>query len=140
MSLTKLSAKPKVNKILLSIKPKFIEEIKKGNKKFEFRKTIFKNTDIDTVIIYASSPISKAIGEFKIKNILVNCPKELWRQTSKNAGITSEFFEEYFNNKKIGYAIEISELVIYSEPLDIQKKFGLKAPQSFCYIKNNDIS
>ena len=62
MSLTKLSAKPKVNKILLSIKPKFIEEIKKGNKNFEYRKTIFKNTDIDTVIIYASSPISKSIG------------------------------------------------------------------------------
>lgn len=135
MSLTKLSAKPKVNKILLSIKPKFIEEIKKGNKKFEYRKTIFKNTDIDTVVIYASSPISKAIGEFKIKKILVNTPKELWRQTSNKSGITLDFFNEYFCNKDKGYAIEISELVIYKEPIDILNKFGLRAPQSFCYIK-----
>lgn len=135
MSLTKLSARPKVNKILLSIKPKFIEEIKKGNKKFEYRKTIFKNTDIDTVVIYASSPISKAIGEFKIKNILVNNPKELWRQTSNKSGITLDFFNEYFSNKDKGYALEISELVIYKEPIDIFNKFGLIAPQSFCYIK-----
>lgn len=135
MSLTKLSAKPKVNKILLSIKPKFIEEIKKGNKKFEYRKTIFKNADIDTVIIYASSPISKAIGEFKIKNIRVNNPKELWRQTSNKSGITLDFFNEYFMNKDKGYAIEISELVIYEEPIDIFNKYGLRAPQSFCYIK-----
>ena len=135
MSLTKLSAKPKVNKILLSIKPKFIEEIKNGNKKFEYRKTIFKNLDIDTVVIYASSPISKAVGEFKIKKILKENPNQLWKLTKDKSGISLDFYNEYFDNKKIGYAIEISELKIYKKPIDINENFGLKAPQSFCYIK-----
>lgn len=136
MNLTKLSAKPKVNKILLSIKPKFIEEIKKGNKKFEYRKTIFKNKDIDTVIIYASSPISKAVGEFKIKNILIDTPKNIWNQTKDNSGISKDFFNEYFEDKNYAYAIEITETVFYDIPKDIFEKYKLKAPQSFCYIYN----
>ena len=46
-------------KILLSIKPTFVEEIFKGDKKFEFRRTIFKRKDIKKVVVYATKPIGK---------------------------------------------------------------------------------
>lgn len=38
-------------KILLSIKPVFVEEIFKGDKKFEYRRTIFKRKDIKKVVV-----------------------------------------------------------------------------------------
>ncbi len=41
--------------VLLSIKPKYVEKIKNGNKKFEFRKSLFieKNqTKIEKIFIY----------------------------------------------------------------------------------------
>ena len=53
-------------RVLLSIKPEFAELIFKGTKKFEFRKSIFKNSEIKTVVVYASSPMQKVIGEFEI--------------------------------------------------------------------------
>ena len=54
-------------KVLLSIKPEFVEKIFNGTKKYEFRKSIFKNKNIDTVVVYASSPWQYVIGEFKIE-------------------------------------------------------------------------
>ena len=37
--------------VLLSIKPEFAEKIFNGTKKFEFRKSIFKNTDVKKVVV-----------------------------------------------------------------------------------------
>lgn len=44
--------------VLLSIKPKYIEKIKKGVKLYEFRRVIFKQ-DISEIYVYATAPIKK---------------------------------------------------------------------------------
>ena len=56
-------------KVILSIKPEFANKIFNGTKKFEFRRTLFKNKEIKMIIVYASAPISKVIGEFEIDRI-----------------------------------------------------------------------
>ena len=59
--------------VLLSIKPNYVEEIKKGNKKYEFRKSLFskKNLNkIEKVFIYSSSPVQKIVARFFISVIL----------------------------------------------------------------------
>ncbi len=40
--------------ILVSIKPQFVKEIKKGNKLFEFRRSIHKDKNIKKMLIYSS--------------------------------------------------------------------------------------
>ena len=60
-------------KVVLSIKPEFAFKIFDGTKKFEFRKAIFKNHKIKTVIVYASSPVQQVIGEFEIEKIINKC-------------------------------------------------------------------
>ena len=64
-------------KVLLSIKPIFANEIFNGNKKFEYRKSIFKNKDIKTIVVYSTKPIGKIIGEFDIENIIEDSPSEI---------------------------------------------------------------
>ena len=109
-------------KVLLSIKPKFVESIIKGNKKYEYRKAIFKK-NVDTVVIYKTTPFCKIIGEFEI---------DIWQITQEFAGITQDYFDKYFYNRKIAYAIKIGNIKQYElEPKDIIKQF--KAPQSFMY-------
>lgn len=115
--------------LVLSIKPEYVEEIKAGRKRFEFRKTIFKKK-VEKVYIYASSPISKVVGEFQPVDILSGCPSEIWKKTKKHSGITEQFYNEYFANKTIAYAIVIQNLKIY----DIPKSLPFHAPQSFRYI------
>jgi predicted transcriptional regulator len=57
-------------KVVLSIKPEFAFKIFEGTKKFEFRKSIFKNENIKTIIVYASSPVQQVIGEFDFDEVL----------------------------------------------------------------------
>ena len=120
-------------KVLLSIKPEFVEQIFNGNKKYEFRRTIFKNKGITKVIIYASAPISRIVGEFDIEEILTDNVNELWNITKEFSGINKEYFYKYFSKKDSGFAIKIKSFKKYETPLNISS-LGKKPPQSFLYL------
>lgn len=121
-------------KVLLSIKPQFAVKIFDGTKKFEFRKSIFKNSKINTVVVYASSPMQKVIGEFTFDEIMEENPEVLWEKTKKHSGITKEFFDEYFFNREKAFAIRVKETNQYKTPMDLID-FDLNfAPQSFVYL------
>lgn len=122
-------------KVLLSIKPQFVEEIFSGNKKFEYRKAIFKKKDIKTIVIYATMPVGKIVGEFDIDTILEEDPKSLWEHTKEYSGITEEFYNEYFNGRDKGFAIKIKSLKEYRIPICPYNTYeNFTAPQSFKYI------
>lgn len=121
-------------KVLLSIKPQFAIKIFDGTKKFEFRKSVFKNSNINTVIVYASSPMQKVIGEFTIDEIMEEEPEALWEMTKKHSGITKDFFDEYFFNRDRAFAIKVKDTTRYKEPKEL-RDFDLNfAPQSFVYL------
>lgn len=121
-------------KAILSIKPEFANKILNGEKKFEYRKKIFKK-DIESVIIYSSRPVGKLVGEFKVKNIIHDDKNIVWKKTNNLSGISHKFFNEYFNNHDKAYALEIEDLVVYESPIDPKTlNSNFKAPQSFCYI------
>lgn len=121
-------------KVILSIKPIYAEKILNGEKIYELRKTIFKNPNIKKVVIYASYPISKVIGEFEIEDIIHEDLKNLWLKTKDHSYVNKTFFNEYFENRKMGYAIKIKSTKKYKKLLDIKESFGIRAPQSFAYI------
>lgn len=122
-------------KVLLSIKPEYADKILSGEKRFEFRKSIFKKEGIRTVIIYATMPVGKVIGEFNIKNILSDKPEFIWDRTRDLSGITKSFFDSYFYERSKAYAIEVESVKKYDTPICLSDiKTGLKAPQSFTYI------
>jgi predicted transcriptional regulator len=121
-------------RVLLSIKPEFADLIFSGEKQFEYRKQIFKQ-DVDTVVVYASSPVQKIIGEFSIEDIYHDNITSLWNKTKKYSGISLEYYKEYFTNKSQGYAIKVAETKLYPEPIDLNSMYSSPPPQSFAYIK-----
>ncbi len=121
-------------KVLLSIKPEFAEKIFDGSKRFEFRRSIFKNNQINTIVVYASSPMQRVIGEFEIDHILFDEIENLWQKTRKYAGVEEEYFFNYFSEKKQGYAIAIKETRIYIKPLLLKENYNMLPPQSFAYL------
>jgi len=86
--------------VILSIKPKYVKRIFNGTKKYEFRKRIFKNPNIDTIIIYSTSPVKRIVGYFLIDKIIKKSPKNLWEICKDEAGVTKESFFNYFKKKK----------------------------------------
>jgi predicted transcriptional regulator len=121
--------------VLLSIKPKFVERIRNGEKRFEYRKKIFKDQSVSKLLIYSSSPVKQIVAECWIRRVLVNSPQIIWHETKKESGITSDYFFRYFDGKSIAYAIEFDSVRFYSSP-KVLKTLGVKkAPQSFCYVE-----
>ncbi len=121
-------------KVLLSIKPEYAEKILSGEKKYEFRRAIFKDQSVKTVVIYASSPIQKVIGEFDIECIISLDLNKLWENTKYHSGVDKEFYDSYFHGKEIGHAIKVKKTKRYRKRQDLID-FDIKyPPQSFCYL------
>jgi predicted transcriptional regulator len=121
-------------RVLLSIKPEFAFKIFEGEKKFEFRKVIFKNPTVKTVVVYASSPVQQVIGEFEIDDILTSSPSDIWEMTKRYSGISEVFFYEYFADREIAHAIKIKKTKKYKRPLSLKEDFNVSPPQSYLYL------
>lgn len=124
-------------KVLLSIKPKYVDEIIKGNKKYEFRKTDFKRKkELKEVYIYSTSPVKKIVGYFEFEKIIKDHPNVLWENYKEFSGIDEEEFFQYYEGRNNGFAIEIGRLELFEEPIDPKTAFpNFTAPQSFRYFE-----
>lgn len=122
-----------MKKVLLSIKPEFADKIFNGTKKYEFRRSIFKE-DIKIIVVYVSYPVQEIVGEFEIDNILTGKVNKIWNMTKKFSGITKQYYDEYFENKDEANAICIGRLKKYRKK-KLLSDFGIVfPPQSFMYI------
>ena len=123
-------------RVLLSVKPRFAEAILAGVKTFEFRRALFRRQNIKTVVLYASSPTCKVVGEFTIDQVLSLTPDALWGETQDGGGIDRDFFDRYFEGRDTAHALKVKRARRYRWPLSLQKDLGIThPPQSFCYLK-----
>lgn len=123
----------KKENIILPIKPIYAEKILLGEKKYEYRKRLCKKR-IDKIYIYASAPVKMIIGEADIINKMSMDKEKLWRKTQKYAGITKEFYDQYFENQECAYAYSIGKVKRYRFPISLGS-IGIEfVPQSFVYV------
>lgn len=123
-----------MKKILLSIKPEYVQEILEGRKKYEYRRVVFKDRSVHRLLIYSSSPIRKIVAECEIVNVFKDNPASLWDRTKAYSGISKVFFDNYFSGCQMAYAIELGHIEILACPRRLMD-YGIKrAPQSFMYL------
>ena len=124
--------------VLLSVKPKYAEEILSGRKKYEFRRSVFKKQNIERVYIYSSSPVSRIVATFEIEQILKGSPETIWKLCNKYAGISKNDFFDYFKNSDVAYAIKIGNVDSFLNPINPHHIIeDFKPPQSFYYVPLN---
>ncbi len=121
--------------VLLSIKPEFADKIFDGTKKYEYRKSIFKREGVRRIVVYASSPVRKVVGEFMIEDILSDDVEAIWGKTAVASGISKSFFQAYFENRERAYAIKIGRVTKYKKARELGDYNLSTAPQSFVYLK-----
>lgn len=127
--------------VLLSIRPEFVEKIFSGTKRFEFRRVIFKSRNVSRVVVYASSPVQRVVGEFEVDGILALSRRQLWKRTKEFAGIGKGYFDEYFGDKETAYAIRIKSAKRYSNPVTLEELApSTRPPQSFIYLSSEQKS
>ena len=121
--------------VLLSIKPRYVKSIIDGEKRYEFRKKVFRSPSVSRVLIYSSSPVKKIVASFEVGKILEDRPENLWENVKDYAGIDDRDFFEYFAGKTRAFAIEILDLQEFAEPIDPRDAMpDFVPPQSYCYV------
>ncbi len=122
-----------MSRILISINPEHVKNIINGSKKFEYRTKAAKK-DIDSIIIYSTFPTKKIVAEVTIDEVLSCSPDLLWEQTKDFSGISKEFFDAYFDNRKVAYAYKLGTVKVFDKPQELSDYGVFFAPQSFVYI------
>lgn len=119
--------------ILLSIKPEYVDKIFAGNKRYEFRRKGCKR-QVSKIVIYATCPVRKVLGEMEIKQVLVDSPLRLWECTKQYAGIDENLFFKYFQGCSIAYGYEVKNVIRYNRARDLSEYGIAFAPQSYIYL------
>ena len=127
-------------RVLLSIRPRFAEAILSGTKGFEFRRRVFRDRDVDTVVMYASRPVGMVVGEFSVRRVLSLHPDALWAAIQHAPGIDKESFDSYFLGCESGHAIEVGAARRYGALVDLKRDLRINhPPQSFQYLQPAEV-
>lgn len=124
--------------VLLSIKPEYAQKLYSGEKKFEFRRRIFRRDDIEKIFIYSTSPSCRITGSAGIEGIIEGNKEEIWEKCFLYSGMAEKDFFEYFQGVKTGFAIEMKDILKFAKPIDPHEIFNeFIPPQSFCYMEKD---
>lgn len=121
---------------LLSIRPKYAEEILAGRKRVEFRRRPLPQ-DVTRVVIYATAPVARVVGAFQVEAVDSTTPSEAWRQYHQVGGIGREDFESYYEGTDTAHVIRIRDVEIANSPFALSEvDESLRPPQSFVYLRD----
>jgi predicted transcriptional regulator len=119
---------------LLSIHPRFADAIMRGEKRVEFRR---RGPAADTafVIVYATAPVRRVVGWFRVGAVEAHHPEILWLRFGPVGGIEPDEFESYYAGAQSGTAISVAHAERLDQPVTLASLDGSASPpQSFRYV------
>jgi predicted transcriptional regulator len=124
---------------LMAIHPEYADAILDGRKVVEFRKRS-PAPDINSVLIYATSPVQRIVGEFGIDRVVRGTPIEIWRTFGEGGSIARLDFDRYYQNSKTAVAL----VVRWARRLDSAVPLSAltptpTVPQSFSYVLSHQV-
>jgi len=129
--------------VLISILPKWADQIFSGAKKWEYRRVAINAEKGSKLILYASGRLHAIVGEATIEKVLIEPVDLLIQHTVKEVQETPDELREVFAGKKVGCAIKVKNPIRYTTPLSlstIRKEIpNFRPPQSFYYISDNTL-
>jgi len=129
-----MASEPDRTAALMSIHPRYADQIMDGTKRVEFRRCRFAS-DPQFVVIYATAPVSKVIGLFEVDGVEEAPPAELWNRYHAVAGIPAGAYNDYYRGAERGVAIRVGRVRSLLEPLELSAVIGNSPPpQSFRYL------
>lgn len=128
-------AEPTAERVaLMAIHPRYADAILDGRKRVEFRKRRVAS-DIDTVLIYATSPVSRVVGSFTIEDVVVDAPEAIWEEFGHAGVIDRDAFAQYYASSSAAVAIRVKDTERFEHPIalcDLEPRPAV--PQSFSYL------
>lgn len=129
--------------LLLSIRPRFVEQILAGSKAVELRRVRPRVNAGDLIVVYASGDQKAIVGAFAISAVVAEKPAKLWRRFGPKTGMSKREFDSYFEGVSQGYGFEVGKRWQLPKPvtLAVLRKTvpGFHPPQSYRYMEMQKI-
>lgn len=124
--------------LMLSVRSPHWERILSGEKSIELRRLRPRVCTGDSLVLYATAPVSAIVGSVTVQRITEHHPRHLWKLTSSGCGLTYQQFIEYFEGVERGFAIFVSSPRRSRQPLSLgQVQLSwpdFRAPQGYKYL------
>lgn len=130
--------------ILLSIQPRHVSRIMRGEKTVEVRTRFSSKWRGSRAAMYSTSPTRAIVGHARIADVVQGDPEGIWKAYSEAVGCSREEFMRYANGAKHVYAIILDDIQPYRDGLGIPLtqmqhllSKDLVPPQSYYNLSNN---
>ena len=115
----------KVDEAIISIHPKYVEAILRGEKTIELRRRI-PNIQIGTRLwIYSTRPQAAIVGTAIVGEIHRESPSAIWKRWSTHMCVSQEAYDDYFHDSNVAIAICLTNVFKY-RPIAIEQLRAIK--------------
>lgn len=127
--------------ILLSVRPKYAEQIATGMKRVEFRR-VWPSEPVELVALYSTAPTSRVIAFTPIKKIVEGSPTALWECAKEfGGGLTRAELFAYMAGRKRGFALILGRVHVMKCPIDPTVCIpNFHVPQSYRYLSARELT
>lgn len=126
--------------LLLSVKPRFAEQIFAGTKTVEFRRS-WASEPVGLAVVYSSSPVQRLVGIVEIEGAVVASPSSVWTKCrERGPGLERKELMEYFAGKDQVYGVMLGTLTRPEKPIRPKLLFrDFRPPQSYRYLTATEL-
>lgn len=128
--------------MLLSIRPRHVNDIVAGRKTVELRRTRPSVKPGQPVAIYATTPAAALVATCRITRLDSGPPVDLWESVSGRAAVSRLHYDAYFQTAAVAYALHLDgvqtlESRVTLEHLRLTR--GFMPPQTWRFLNRQQL-
>ena len=121
-----------VDSYMMSIKEVYGLNLLNGKSMWEYRRRKSKINTGDKIILYATAPNKKLIGEFIVGKVLIGTPNSIWNKTKRDICYKKNEVVPYLESGNYPIAFQVSNPKKYLPEISVKNIPGFKPPMSYC--------
>lgn len=121
--------------IIISMAPKSAEALFDNPEKNVVFYKVTPANKVLRVIVYATAPVKKVVGEFDLQEIKIAATSTIWKNFSKASVISKKEYDSYYEGKEKAHAMISKKTYKYRNPKDLSDYNMSKGPSGFQYLK-----
>lgn len=118
---------------MIALHPQYWEMYKDGSKVWELRKVNHSPRRVDGLVIYATAPVSRMVGEVDLISLNTGYLDQMWTLVKRGCGITREQYDQYYQDQEIAIAYRLGNVYEYTTPLEL-----FPAIQGYRYLRQEE--
>lgn len=129
--------------MLLSIRPRHVENILNGSKTVELRRIRPQVTTGQPVAIYATLPVAAVVATCRVRKMDVAVPAAIKARHLGHAAVSAAEFDVYFAGSDHAVAIHLDEIAVLENPVTLNeirsRRSAYNPPQTWHFFNRSQL-